>query len=575
MKVKATESIKQATFYGMLKYSLLFFLVVFVTLSTFGVSISYLLVKSSEKDLANLLSENIEQKEVRMKEVSKDISKLMASDISDDSKKIALEFKLQNEIDISGVLILDENGYVTDSSEEFKTFRGYDFSHNSFYERAMGSSDTVVSEPFLSSVHKKFSLSFTTPYIDMQGKKKFAVLLMNPYFIDETDKVESLKYSIVTKNGDVVFTNRNDHIQLIDSIVIKNIRDNNFKTFIHKDQNTEKYVLTTVRADGTTFTYAVVQHYIFNNSALINGIIIIGIVNIALILILIFIFSIKVSNIITGYINILFDEMTRVEKGIYDISNITQYPYKEVNEFMRRFCNMEHKVNQREQELLMYNEELRASNDEIIKMIETINKNEKEKQEQYIEIMHTLLNLIEIKDEYTAGHSKMVTFYTTKIIKVLNSSYGFNLDLEKIRVAAILHDIGKIGISSEILNKSSNLTEEEYHIIKSHSEKGYLALKNVKNLKEESIMVKHHHERYDGRGYPDGLKGNDIPLGARIICVADSYDAMTSDRPYRKGIPMEEAIAELRKNKGSQFDPFIVEVFVSSLINEEVAITEE
>ena len=211
-----------------------------------------------------------------------------------------------------------------------------------------------------------------------------------------------------------------------------------------------------------------------------------------------------------------------------------------------------------------------AANDEIKTMLATISKNEKDKNEQYLQIIWTMVNLLEIKDEYTAGHSKAVTFYAEQIAERLNKDYGFKLDLESIEVSAILHDIGKIGIEKEILNKPACLSINEYEVIKTHPVKGYYALKDIESLKEERRIIKYHHERYDGTGYPEGIKGDDIPFGARIICVADAFDAMISDRPYRKGMPKKQAIEELIKNKGKQFDPLIVDAFVNMLYEGEL-----
>lgn len=189
-----------------------------------------------------------------------------------------------------------------------------------------------------------------------------------------------------------------------------------------------------------------------------------------------------------------------------------------------------------------------------------------------MEMMDTFLSLIEIKDKYTAGHSKNVTYYTKKIAEKLNEEYKFHLDMNRIEMAAALHDIGKIGIDANILNKPGRLTDEEYEVVKTHPCKGYYALRNVEELKEEREVVKHHHERYDGHGYPDGIKGEDIPIGARIVNIADSFDAMISDRPYRKSLGLEKAVEELIVNKGSQFDPFIVDVFLSIVQEGEIAL---
>ncbi len=568
MAFNKIESIKEASFYKILRYSMVFSIFIFLIVSTFGTFLYYLMMKSSEEDLSNVLIKNIEQKENRLYNISESLALTMEENTKDEDKKRLLDFKIKDEEDILGILILDEKGKVINSSSKFNALVGYDFSEQSYYKKSINKNKTIISDPFISQFDKKISMSFATPFRNSENKKCILVLLISPDFIENSQKDLSLKYMIASSNGDIIFSNGNYDKQLLDTKVFQNMKKGDFDTFIHKDEDTNKYMLTTIKADSRSSTYVVVQHYLFNNKNLVNGLILIAIFNILLVVFFILLFSSKFSEIVNNYINILLKEVTKIQKGNYDLVSPAIYPYKELNEFMASFYDMAHKVNQREQELLVYNEELKASNDEVTKMLITINNNEKEKYEQYIEIMHTLLNLIEIKDEYTAGHSKMVTHYATQITKKLNAEYNLNLNEDKIRVASILHDIGKIGISGHILNKPSKLTEEEYEIIKTHSLKGYQALKNVRNLKEEATIIKYHHERFDGKGYPDGIEGNTIPIGSRIICVADAYDAMTSDRPYRKGLNKDYAVEELIKNKGTQFDPFIVDVFIS-ILNEE------
>ena len=137
--------------------------------------------------------------------------------------------------------------------------------------------------------------------------------------------------------------------------------------------------------------------------------------------------------------------------------------------------------------------------------------------------------------------------------------------IDELKIAADLHDIGKIGISEEILLKPGKLTEDEYKIIKTHSEKGYRIIKASSELKEVAESVLYHHERLDGRGYPIGLKGEEIPLLSRIISVCDSYDVMTSDRVYKKAMSKEDAIEELKRCSGTQFDPSLVKVFIECI----------
>ncbi|CQR72700.1 HD-GYP domain [Sporomusa ovata] len=182
-----------------------------------------------------------------------------------------------------------------------------------------------------------------------------------------------------------------------------------------------------------------------------------------------------------------------------------------------------------------------------------------EKEQILISIIMTLVNTLEVRDQYTHGHSTEVALMATDIMDKLN------MDTEEkfmINFAALLHDIGKIGIKDTVLNKTGKLTDAESNIIKQHTVIGAKILEEIPSLNQIQQIVKHHHERYDGRGYPSGLAGQDIFLGSRIIAVADSFQAMISDRPYRKGMSQAVAMEELERNKGTQFDPEIVDVFL-------------
>ncbi|MBI4165108.1 MAG: diguanylate cyclase [Acidobacteria bacterium] len=171
---------------------------------------------------------------------------------------------------------------------------------------------------------------------------------------------------------------------------------------------------------------------------------------------------------------------------------------------------------------------------------------------------------IDAKDHYTQGHSQSVS----RLAAQIGQEVGLTKDeLEEIRLAGILHDIGKIGVPEIILNKPSGLTPEEYELMKSHTTLGERILAPLKFKAIEAIkkIVRHHHERMDGKGYPDGLTGEDIPLGARIITIADCYDTIISDRSYKKASPLEEALEELRRGRGTQFDAKLLDAFLNSL----------
>lgn len=180
----------------------------------------------------------------------------------------------------------------------------------------------------------------------------------------------------------------------------------------------------------------------------------------------------------------------------------------------------------------------------------------------YYNIIQGFVAAIDAKDTYTRGHSEQVTIYSKAIAEKLNLTKS---EIDLISNAALLHDIGKIGIDEAILRKPAKLNSKEFNKIKSHPSIGAQILSEVKSLKDIIPIIYHHHERYDGNGYIEGLREGQVPIGARIIAVADAFEAMTSDRPYRRALSIDEAIAELRTCSGTQFDPKIVEVFVNIL----------
>lgn len=182
--------------------------------------------------------------------------------------------------------------------------------------------------------------------------------------------------------------------------------------------------------------------------------------------------------------------------------------------------------------------------------------------EAFFETVQALVETVEKKDSYTAGHARRVAIYSTAIGEELGLSKA---ELAKIKLAALLHDIGKIGIQDDILLKKGKLTNDEYEVIKKHPVLGAEILDNMTQFRDIIPYVRSHHERYDGRGYPDGMDKENIPLVSRILSVADSFDAMTSNRPYRPTMNREYAFSELRKNSSTQFDPVVVEAFLKRI----------
>lgn len=186
-------------------------------------------------------------------------------------------------------------------------------------------------------------------------------------------------------------------------------------------------------------------------------------------------------------------------------------------------------------------------------------------QRAYIDTLSALTSAIDAKDSYTRGHSERVTELSISLAEEVGIERS---EIEKIKLGGLLHDIGKIGIPEGILNKPGRLNDEEFEIIKSHPDLGLHILGKVEFLEAIVPIIRHHHERYDGKGYPTGLKAEEIPLLARIVSVVDTYDAMTTDRPYRKAMTVEEALKEIDRCSGSQFDPEIAAHFIRMIKRE-------
>ena len=180
-------------------------------------------------------------------------------------------------------------------------------------------------------------------------------------------------------------------------------------------------------------------------------------------------------------------------------------------------------------------------------------------QANYLSTIKALSSALEEKDPYTKGHSERVEKYSIMIANEIGHS---KVDIQQLQYAAIFHDIGKIGVEDSILHKPGGLTEEEYEAIKQHPQKSVNILDGISFLKMATTFIQSHHEGYDGTGYPNGLKGKEIPLEARIISVVDIYDALTTDRPYRKAMTNRQAIDIIKDESGKKLDPFVVDKFL-------------
>ena len=190
---------------------------------------------------------------------------------------------------------------------------------------------------------------------------------------------------------------------------------------------------------------------------------------------------------------------------------------------------------------------------------EEVEKKTKENERLSLHIVQSLADAIDAKDTYTKGHSGRVAEYSREIAK----RFGYSRkDQNDIYMMGLLHDVGKIGIPDTVINKPARLTDEEFDLIKNHPVMGARILKNITEMPRLATGARWHHERYDGNGYPDGLKEKEIPEEARIIAVADAYDAMTSRRSYRSSLDQQKVRSEIENGRGSQFDPVFADIML-------------
>jgi HD-GYP domain-containing protein (c-di-GMP phosphodiesterase class II) len=199
--------------------------------------------------------------------------------------------------------------------------------------------------------------------------------------------------------------------------------------------------------------------------------------------------------------------------------------------------------------------------DQVERFISDLQKSAEENRQLFIGTVKSLAAAIDGKDPYTRGHSERVSRFSIAIAQRMGIPDD---EVEKIRISALLHDVGKIGIDDNVLKKPSALTDEEYEIMKKHPQKGYKIMSQIPAMKEFLPGMYMHHEMVDGRGYPQGLKGDEIPLMAKIVAVADTFDAMTTDRPYQRAMKFEDALARIESFVGSRYDPDVVVAFTAA-----------
>lgn len=272
---------------------------------------------------------------------------------------------------------------------------------------------------------------------------------------------------------------------------------------------------------------------------------------------------------ITKPIESLIRATKKVKKGDYSYRIENKGKADEICVLADSFNEMLHTIDDTHQSNLELLYETQRFNETLNEKVEDATRAIREQQNElvraYLGTLEAMILALDLRENETSYHSYRVTEYAVYLGRRANLS---DKELSVIAKGALLHDIGKIGIPDHILLKPGKLTDEEWVLMKKHPELGYGLLRNIDFLKESAAIVHTHHERYDGRGYPSALSGDEIPLGARIFSVADALDAMTSERCYRQAIPFEDAVVRIAEASGSQFDPRVVDIFLEIPIYE-------
>lgn len=475
----------------------------------------------------------------------------------------------EKEIDKDVTEFLNESFYndINEHIEELKSYMIYELNHytnnNNFYEFVQSENKEeleIILQQFLIESHyinTMHQLDFI--YVN-KNNSNFGValgnsdikdeLLNNDFFISNKNSMGT-KWSFEKLNGDVYFlglTQLKNNEKLEGNLLVASKLDSNCISHFTGTMFNDFYTKFIINDDLKIDSKNIISQYYFKNNKDVN---------IAILLVISeknFTFSnfkriyysigiVLLANIVVTFIVFFFiiKKMRLVAKR-----NKDRLTYIAMGNYHSRM------------ELSGY-EEIDNNNKCINKLIDEVENRINELQSSRSATIGMLTSSLEAKDPYTKGHSVRVAEYSCRIAKEMGLSKVF---IEKLKQAALLHDIGKIGVHEDILNKPGKLTDEEYDKVKQHPYTAAQILSGYEAFKDLKEIVISHHERFDGKGYPFGLKGKDISIGGRIISVADTFDAVTSDRVYRKGMSKDKATEILLKESGEQFDPEVINAFM-------------
>ncbi len=436
--------------------------------------------------------------------------------------------------------VINYEGEIIDTIPRIDSRIGMDLSNSDIYTDIRHTEDEFVIGHMLIDAYT----DEPTMYISMKYKEGYIVGYLNLIHFQqllESINIHGGHMSIVDELG--TYISHTDvekvHQRTVDpfskSIRDEKILNNSVVEYLGKDVN-----LHFRNIEGTNWLILFYQDVEVLNEPIEKAILANTIVFL-LILPLFILMTLRVIRRIDRSLKQLDETTEDIAEGNYEIKD-KSFNYIEFDNLFNRVKFMSVEVSTREEEILSLNNELESN---------------------YYTTIVLLAKAIDAKDNYTGNHSVRVRDFALLLANELNL---LNHELKELKFGATLHDIGKLGVPEYILNKSGRLTDDEYVMIKEHSQTGYNIVEELPGMNLAKQVILHHHERYDGHGYPYGLKGDEIPLLARIVTIADSFDAMTSERLYRaKQMSENEGFQELRENAGIQFDAELVELFINGL----------
>lgn len=531
----------------LMKQTITYIIIIFIIVSLIT---SYVLYQSNQE---NYIRQNrrfltvmyqqvnyfLRHPEEELKIIERSISK---SDTSENANN-EVNFIIERFAYINRVDYINREGIVLNTFPNNESIIGNDYSRNPIYTKAKFNEPLSIlyGNTFIDPI----SDNITMPITLKTSKNEYLVGYLNLNALKNSIKSIDLKgavYAILDENGNYIFYPKDNYVK--ERRVNKNFTELRNGEIANGEILSHNNVLSIIqyqRIQSIGWTLILYQDM---NDMLQPIYMTLLIFFVALIIILLVTFSSlnynlkKVDHVLLDFIDIT----KKVSHGEYAM-RVPNYPYSEFQMLSNNFKNMIEEVEVREEEILKLNDQL---------------------EENYLNTVFLLARTIEAKDTYTGNHCDRVRYFAMLIGKQINLDPR---DLKQLSSGSLLHDIGKLGISESILIKPGKLTTEEYALIQEHSHFGYELIKDLPEMKKAKDIVLYHHEHYDGNGYPEGLSGEEIPLFARIVCIADAYDAMTSKRVY-KSTPMtqEESINELRKFSNKQFDGVLVEAFIKGLL---------